>query len=109
MPVAEMNLKLGELALTGKGAKMVPLTAQGEVLKWTPGPLQILFQPKAFNDPSASRVSVCFRSTPEVEQYVQELEAWILNEVTQNPAIYLGQGVSADKIQDMFTSCIKTS
>ena len=109
MPIAEMTLKLGELTLTGKGAKMVPLTSGGDILKWTPGPLQILFQPKAYQDPTASRVSVCFKSTAEVEAYVQELESWILKEVTQNPAIYLGQAYSEDKILGMFTSAIKTS
>ena len=61
------SLKLGEVTLLGKGAKVTPLTSDGEVLKWRPGPLQILFQPKAFNDPAATRVSVCFKSTPEIE------------------------------------------
>ena len=92
MPSLETTaLKLGELTLIGKGAKVAPLTSKGETLKWTPGPSQVLFQPKAFNDPAASRVSVCFRSTPEIEDYVHELEAWILKEVSSNPQVYLGQ------------------
>ena len=110
MPSLEISsLKLGELTLIGKGAKQVPLTSHGEALKWTPGPSQIMFQPKAFNDPSANRVSVCFRSTPEIEAYVQELEAWILNEVARNPQTYLGQNFSEAQVQTMFTSALKTS
>ena len=91
MPALETNaLKLGEVTLLGKGAKVAPLTSHGDVLKWTPGPLQVLFQPKAFNDPSATRVSVCFKSTPDIEDYIVELEAWILKEVSSNPQMYLG-------------------
>jgi hypothetical protein len=110
MPSLETTaLKLGELTLIGKGAKVAPLTSKGETLKWTPGPSQVLFQPKAFNDPAASRVSVCFRSTPEIEDYVHELEAWILKEVSSNPQVYLGQAYPEAKVREMFTSALKTS
>ena len=111
MPSEMTNLKLGEITLLGKGkgAKVTPLTSNGETLKWTPGPLQVLFQPKAFNDPSATRVSVCFKSTPEIEAYVHELEAWIVGEVSKNPHTYLGQNFSAAQVQQMFTSALKTS
>ena len=110
MPALEMtSLKLGEVTLLGKGAKVTPLTSNGETLKWTPGPLQILFQPKAFNDPSATRVSVCFKSTPEIECYISELEAWILKEVASNPQMYLGQACSESQVRERFTSALKTS
>jgi hypothetical protein len=110
MPSLEMtNLKLGEVTLLGKGAKVAPLTSNGEVLKWRPGPLQILFQPKAFNDPAATRVSVCFKSTSEIEEYIEELEAWILKEVSSNPQMYLGQACSEAQVRERFTSALKTS
>lgn len=108
-PLETKSLKLGELQVNGKGAKHIPLTSNGGVLKWTPGPSQILFHPKAFNDPSASRVSVCFRSSGAIEAYVTELEAWILNEVSSNPLAYLGQCYSEEKVREMFTSALKTS
>ena len=88
MPLEVSSLKLGELQVSSKGSKQVPITQNGELLKWTPGPLQVLFHPKAYNDPSASRVSV--KSTPEVEAYVQQLEAWVLKQVSSNPQLYLG-------------------
>jgi hypothetical protein len=110
MPALEMtSLKLGEVALIGKGAKVAPLTCDGGTLKWTPGPLQILFQPKAFNDPAATRVSVCFKSTPHIEEYIEELEAWILKEVASNPQLYLGQALTEAQVGERFTSAIKTS
>ena len=109
-PSLEMSsLKLGELVVTGKGSKLVPLTSQGNVLKWTPGSLQILFQPKAYNDPSAARVSVCFKSTSEIESYIENLESWVLSEVSSNPQTYLGQACSETKVREMFTSALKTS
>ena len=109
MPLETSALKLGELTLIGKGAKVAPLTSKGDTLRWTPGPSQILFQPKAYNDPTASRVSVCFRSTSEIEEYVQELEAWILKEVASNPQVYLGQVCSEAQVRERFTSALKTS
>ena len=102
MPALETNaLKLGEVTLLRKGAKVAPLTSNGDVLKWTPGPLQVLFQPKAFNDPNASRVSVCFSSNDEIEEYIKTLEAWILKEVTSNPHQYLGQACSDSKVREI--------
>jgi len=110
MPSLETSaLKLGEITLLGKGAKVTPLTSNGDALKWRPGPLQILFQPKAYNDPAATRVSVCFKSTPEIEEYIDELEAWILKEVSSNPQMYLGHACSEQKVKEMFTSALKTS
>ena len=109
MPLETSGLKLGELTLIGKGAKVAPLTSKCETLKWTPGPSQILFQPKAYNDPTASRVSVCFRSTSEIEEYVRELEDWILKEVADSPLTYLGHACSESQVRERFTSALKTS
>jgi len=109
MPLETSALKLGELTLIGKGAKVAPLTSKGETLKWTPGPSQILFQPKAYNDPTASRVSVCFRCTSEIEEYVRELEDWILKEVADSPLTYLGHACSESQVRERFTSALKTS
>ena len=110
MPSLETRaLKLGEVTLLGKGAKVAPLTSHGEALMWRPGPMQILFQPKAFNDPTATRVSVCFKSNPEIEEYIHELESWILKEVASNPQMYLGQSCTAAQVQERFTSALKTS
>ena len=102
-------LKLGEVTLMGKGARIAPLTINGDALKWRPGALQMLFQPNAYNDPTASRVSACFKSTPEIEEYIHELEQWILKEVSSNPQMYLGQTCSAAQVQERFTSALKTS
>ena len=85
------------------------LTSDGKILKWRPSVLQILFQPMAYNDPAASRVSVCFKSTSEIEEYIKELEAWILNEVLSNPQMYLGQACSEAQVRERFTSALKTS
>jgi len=110
MPSLETSaLKLGEVTLLGKGAKVAPLTSNSDALKWRPGPMQILFQPKAFNDPTATRVSACFKSTPEIEEYIYELESWILKEVTSNPQMYLGQACSEAQVRERFTSALKTS
>ena len=109
-PIEFSKLKLGELQLQAKGAKHIPLFYNGEQqFKWHPGALQMLWQPKTFNDPTATRVSICFQTTPEVENYIRVLETWVLDQVKANPQMYLGHALTPDKVEAMFTSALKTS
>jgi hypothetical protein len=109
MPLETSSLKLGELVVSGKGAKQVPLTSADIPLVWRPGPLRVQWQPKAFNDPEASRVAICFQATGEVEAYVQALESWVLDALSAAPRKYFGQDLAPLQIRERFVSAIKTS
>jgi len=110
MPTLETSvLSLGELQVSGKGAKQVPLFCQDGPLVYRPGHLNVQWQPKAFNDPEASRVAICFRSTPEVETYFSQLDEWVLKAMASTPRRYFGQDLTPDQIKERYNPAIKVS
>ena len=108
-PLETSRLSIGELVVSQKGAKQVPILFCDQPLTWRPGPLSVLWQPKAFNDPDASRVAVCFTSTPEVEAYLSALDAWVLTAVAAAPRKYFGQDLTIDQIKERYTPALKTT
>ena len=106
MPIETSSLTLGEISLSGKGAKSVSIMP---ATMWSPGELRVLWQPSGFNDPSANRVAISFTSTPEVEVDILQLENWVLETLAANPQKYFGQELSLVQLKGRFTSAIKTS
>ena len=106
MPIETSGLTLGDVSLSGKGAKSVPILP---ATMWSPGELRVLWQPSGFNDPSANRVAVSFTSTPEVEADIQQLESWVLETLATNPQKYFGQELTLTQLKERFVSAIKTS
>lgn len=109
MPLETSSLSLGELLISSKGSKQVPLASQNAPLVWRPGPLRVQWQPKAFNDPEASRVAICFQATDQVEAYITQLEDWVIRAVAAAPSKYLGQDLTENQIRERLTSAIKVS
>jgi hypothetical protein len=106
MPIETSGLKLGELSQSGKGTKTVPITGNAS---YAPGDLRVLWNPRAFDGSDQSRVSISFEPTTEVEADITALEAWVLQQVSQDPTKYFGQTLTPSQIQDRFTSVLKTS
>ena len=110
MPNLDMNsLSLGELQVSSKGAKQVPLSCGDKPLVWQPGPLRVQWQPKAFNDPGASRVAICFVSNETVEAYLQQLDAWVTKVMSGASKNYFGQDLSPQQIAERYTPAVKLS
>ena len=110
MPTLEMNsLSLGELQVSSKGAKQVPLFCSDKPLQWRPGPLKVQWQPKAFNGPDASRVAICFASNESVEAYLQQLDAWVVKVVSDASRKYFGQDLSPTQIAERYSPAVKVS
>jgi hypothetical protein len=109
MPLETSRLSIGELLLTPKGAKQVPIFDSDQPLFWRPGKLNVLWQPKAFNDPDASRVAICFSSTEEVEAYLSALDAWVIKAMAAAPRKYFGQDLTLEQIKERYTPALKTT
>ena len=109
MPLEKSNLTIGDAVISGKGAKQAQLLDAGKALKWKPGPLRVQWQPNAFNDPEANRVSICFETTPAVDEYVKGLEDWVLRTLAAAPKKYFGQDLTQAQIQERYIPLIKTS
>ena len=60
-------LRIGELFVNAKGAKSIPISLPtGKPVIWQPGPHRVLFEPSAYNDPTAIRVNIAFQPNPRV-------------------------------------------
>jgi hypothetical protein len=103
------SLSLGDLTTTGKGTKQIPLRCKDGLLKFQPGPLRVLWQPQAYNDPTATRVPICFEATPEVEDYFNTLDEWMIKALAAGSQSYFGNTLTADQVRDKYTSSLKTS
>ena len=108
-PLETSRLSIGDLLVSSKGGKSVPIYDCEQPLVWKPGPLSVTWQPKAFNDPSATRVSICFNSNPEVEAYLSALDAWVLKAVAAAPRKYFGVDLTPEQVVERYTSSIKTT
>jgi len=109
MPLEVNSLTLGDLTTTGKGTKQIPLRCKDGLLKFQPGPLRVLWQPQAYNEPTATRVPICFESTPEVEDYMNTLDDWVIKALAAGSQNYFGGTLTVDQVRDKYTSSLKTS
>ena len=105
------KLAFGSLIQTSKGAKQLPcLYTNGESVVWQPCDfLEIPFEPSAFNDEMATRVTLCMTPTDAVSETVAALDAWIRETiVAQSPAL-LGTSMTPAQVAERYVSSIKTS
>ena len=103
------SLSLGDLTTTGKGAKQIPLRCKDGLLKFQPGPLRVLWQPQAYNEPTATRVSICFEATREMEDYMHTLDEWVIKALSADFQRLFGTTVNVDQMREKYTSSLKTS
>ena len=103
------SLSLGDLTVTGKGTKQIPLRCKDGLLKFQAGPLRVMWQPQAYNDPTATRVPICFEATPEVEDYFSTLDEWVIKALAADSQRLFGAAVTVDQMREKYTSALKTS
>ena len=109
MPLEVNSLSLGDLTVTGKGTKQIPLRCKDGLLKLQPGPLRVMWQPQAYNEPTATRVPICFEATPEVEQYIHQLDEWAIKALAADSQRLFGAAATVDQMRERYTSSLKTS
>ena len=102
MPLELQSLSLGDVTVSGKGTKQIPLRCKDGLLRFQPGPLRVLWEPQAYQDPTATRVPICFEVTPEVEQYIKALDSWVVQKLAADSQTYFGQPLALDQVQDRY-------
>ena len=104
-------LTVGETFVTGKGAKQIPLTLDGESVHWQPTEwLTIPFEPSAFNNPEATRVNLVFNAAPgsATVDSLTRLDEWSANILAERSEALLGQKVSREEMAKRFIPSVKT-
>ena len=67
------------------------------------------FNASAFNEPDANRVNLCMRTTPAIEDFLMETEAWLLDYCQQESVRLFGKQMSLDEVKFMYTPLLKMS
>jgi hypothetical protein len=107
MAMLDVNaLQMGDVVSSGKGAKSVNLTQDGSQALFTLEPMEIAYEPSAFQDQESTRVNIVFRPTPEVEEFLDSIDEWVMREVAVN-SVKLARSV--DSLKDSYTPILKKS
>ena len=73
------------------------------------GAMEAPFNASAYNEPDASRVNLCMRTTPAIEDFLAEYEAWLMDYCQQESARLFGKQMSLDEVKFMYTPLLKMS
>ena len=109
MATPTSDISLGEVIVSGKGAKTIPLSSGGAPIVWHPGPLRVVFRPSAFQQPDASRVNICFAASDAESAYLQQVDLAIIKLIADDPKKYLGAQLTYEQIRERYQSAIKVS
>ena len=103
-------LSLGEVVVTGKGAKQIPiLSKHGEFVTWTPqDALAVLFEPSAYQQPDATRVNLCLSATPAVARSLSAFDEWCINTLAAESKRLFGTALSKDDVRGRFQPMLRT-
>ena len=83
------NLAFAPLFVTAKGAKQLPaLYKDGSHVAWQVDEYcEIPFEPSAFGDPEANRVTLCFTPSEKLCTQIAQLDQWCVDAVIANPSL----------------------
>jgi hypothetical protein len=107
-----LDFKLGDLLVTSKGAKQIPVTNQnGQPLIFMPNEaLTVCYQPSAFNDPDATRVNLCLGMTPSLAEQLKSLDVLLINAIAAESKKYFGgQSLSIEEVKNRMQPSLKLS
>jgi hypothetical protein len=103
-------IKLGQLQISSKGAKQVPLLLDDDKSIFMQlGPLSTLFEPSAFGDANATRVNLVLSTNTDVEERLQELDAHIVKLLLPETQKLFGAALSEAQLLDRMQPSIRTS
>ncbi len=103
-------IKLGALQVSAKGAKQVSIfDLHDRSIFLQIGPLAALFEPSAFNDPSASRVNLVLSTNELVEETLQQLDNRIIELLAADSCQYFGTALSSTQILERMQPSIRVS
>ena len=102
------KLAFASLLTTAKGAKQLPAFYEtGDTVIWQPGDAcEIPFEPSAYNDPEANRITLCLTPSQAMCETITALHDWCKETLSKTPAL-IGIQLTPEQIADRYVSCIK--
>ena len=112
-PLDISNIAFLAIAVNSKGARTLPaLQKDGTSVTWQIAePLEVAFEPSAYNDAEnvATRVTLCVTPTDEVYESISALDEWCIQTLSANPVPLLGLQLSPEQVRERYVSPLKTS
>ena len=71
--------------------------------------MEIPFEPSAFGDTEALRVTLAFTPSDALMQTITELDNWCINTLSATPCVLLGINLTKDQVRERYSSSLKTS
>ena len=104
------QLAFAPLLTTAKGAKQLPaLLTNGDPVAWQPDDyMEVPFEPSAFGDPEAIRVTLCFNPSESLCSQIAEVDAWCISTLIANPSL-IGISLTPEQVRERYSSSLKTS
>ena len=104
------SLAFAPLFVTAKGAKQVPaLYNDGSHVAWQVDDYcEIPFEPSAFGDPEANRVTLCFTPSETLCAQIAQLDTWCIDTISSTPSL-LGVVLTPEQVKERYASSLKTS
>ena len=105
------KLKFAPLVTSSKGAKQLPtFFSDGALIVWQPEEyLEVPFEPSAFNDAEANRVTLCMTPSDAVCETIRALDEWCIDTLSADTVALLGVQMTPGQVRDRYVSCLKTS
>ena len=100
-------ISLGDLVVSGKGAKSSPLSYIGRPVTWTPGPQGVAYEPSSFSGEDTSRVNLVMRPPPETLRQLEQLDEAIVRLATQQSAKLFGKALSEAEVRARYSPVVK--
>ena len=99
-------LSLGDVTSSGK-AKTAPFSVNGGPAEFSLCPLKIAFEPSAYQDNDATRVNIVFKVNLVHEEELGQIDKWILDTVSADPARFFGKAKTRESLVETYTPCVK--
>ncbi len=100
-------LTLGDVSVTGKGAKSCPFYSHGGIAAATPEAMPLCYEPSAYNDDQATRVNIVFRPPQTVLDSITELDQWIIQAATKDSVKFFGKQKSEEQIRESYQPLVR--
>ena len=105
------QLEFGIIGTTPKGGRQLPtLYKNGEPVAFSPKEYHpIPFEPSAYNDAEAQRVSLSVTPSVDLCDQIAALDNWCIETLSKTPISLLGVSLTPEQIKDRYVSCLRTS
>ena len=105
------KLAFASLFTSSRGAKQLPaLFLDGEAVAWQPEEyMSIPFEPSAFNDAEASRVTLCVTPSDSLVATIAQLDKWCLDTLCATPLALMGVSLTPEQVRERYSSSLKTN